>query len=350
MKFLHCSFIVIIFLLISCQQKVDLDKYTQVQTESSNTEKRICLCVDSSRLGDDSFNDMQYNGLIIASTKFDNLKLHYSQATSDKKEDMIKAIKILAEDKKCHLIFASSFQLTQVVTEYSKNYPNTMFVNMDSNSSSKNLVSVQFGQHQGSFVVGAFSAMMSKTKKIGFIGGVDIAVVKAFEIGFMEGVKYINPEIDVQIEYCSKYPDFKGFNDPDTGAKIADKMYSQGCDIIYSVAGATGNGIIKKAVEKKKFVIGVDSNQDHLAPGLVLTSMMKRLDNAVIDITKKFVLGEFEGNRIYHYDYSNGGISLTEMEFTKDKIPQEVLSKIKDIESKIKSGTIKVTNFLETKK
>lgn len=123
-------------------------------------------------------------------------------------------------------------------------------------------------------------------------------------------------------------------------------MYSEGVDIIYAVAGGSGNGIIQAAKDNEKFVIGVDANQDHLAEGFVLTSMMKRLDVAVVDISRLFVEGKLEGNKVYEYGYKDGGVSLTEMEFTKDKISLEVLANIKEIEQKIISGEIVVTNTM----
>ena len=127
-------------------------------------------------------------------------------------------------------------------------------------------------------------------------------------------------------------------------------MYSEGVDIIYAVAGGSGNGIIQAAKDNEKFVIGVDANQDHLAEGFVLTSMMKRLDVAVVDISRLFVEGKLEGNKVYEYGYKDGGVSLTEMEFTKDKIPPQVLANIKEIEQKIASGEIGVTNTMTDEK
>ncbi|HOV14522.1 MAG TPA: BMP family ABC transporter substrate-binding protein [Spirochaetota bacterium] len=121
-------------------------------------------------------------------------------------------------------------------------------------------------------------------------------------------------------------------------------MYQEDCDIIYSVAGGTGNGIIEAAKDYNRYVIGVDANQDHLAKGNVLTSMMKMLDVSVVDLCEKFLKKELIGNTIYEYGYKNGGVGITEMEYTKEKIDPKILEKVKEIEKLLIDGKIKVTN------
>jgi basic membrane protein A len=148
------------------------------------------------------------------------------------------------------------------------------------------------------------------------------------------------------VEYCTLLPDFSGFNSPEKGYEIANRMYSGGADILFNASGASGPGIIQAALEHQKYVIGTDANQDYLAPGFVLTSLMKRLDVSMIDICEKFIHGEFQGNTTYEHGLENGGISLTPMEFTKEKIPPEVLEDLQRITEQIISGEIVVTNTL----
>ena len=231
-----------------------------------------------------------------------------------------------------------------------KKHPNVKWIveDTDANLGMKNVVSVLFGQHEGSFLVGALAGAMTKSNKVGFIGGVNIPVIDSFKVGFQEGVKYTNSGAKVETTYLSLLPKFTGFGDPKGAFKKATSWYDSGVDIIYSAAGASGNGVIRAAKHSKKYAIGVDSDQDSKAKGRILTSMMKRLDNATFNEIKKIHEGNFKSGVAY-YGLKEGGVSLTEMKYTKGVISGDVLSKIRDIENKIKSGEIKVTNAMVKK-
>ena len=226
-------------------------------------------------------------------------------------------------------------------------YPKVKWIVVDTDADMKmdNVVSVHFGQHEGSFLVGALAGYMTKSNKVGFIGGVNIGVIKAFKVGFEEGVRYANSGAKVETTYLSMLPKFTGFGDPKGAFKKSTEWYGAGVDIIYSAAGASGNGVIRAAKKSKKYAIGVDSDQDKMAKGLILTSMMKRMDSATFSEIKKIKDGTFKPGPSY-YGLKDGGVSLTEMKYTKNIISGDVLSKIKDIEEKIKSGEIKVTNAM----
>ncbi len=173
----------------------------------------------------------------------------------------------------------------------------------------------------------------------------EIPPLKAFLIGYQEGVRYADPKVEVKSVFITKLPDFSGFVSPEKGKHFAKELYNQGVDIIYNVASLSGNGIIQEAKIQKKYVIGVDYDQDAMAKGYVLTSMIKRLDRSTYLEVKNFLDGKFKhGAKIY--GIKEGGISLSEMKYTKHLIPDEILKKLKVIESKIISGEIKVTNYL----
>ena len=338
------SFLIFFLIFVSCGKK---DGTEQAESKSKSTGTlKIGLALGTFGLGDRSFNDMQYNGLIEAYRNH-NIDVAYRIPADNSYSSYLDIFRELIEYENCSLIIAGEgFQMSEVVESIADDYPDVVFVVMDFTAEyHPNIVSTSFAQNEGAFVVGALSALMTQSGEVGFIGGVDIPVVKEFEAGFVAGVRYINPRIKLHIEYCSLLPDFSGFSNPSKGYRMATEMYNRNVDIIFSVAGGTGNGIISAASATSNFVIGVDSNQDDMAPGFVLTSMMKRLDVAVIDIVSRFIEGSLKGG-VYRYDIKNGGISLTDMQFTHDIIPEKILRQIQIIENKIADGTIKVPQLI----
>ncbi len=250
-------------------------------------------------------------------------------------------------DQNVDLIVCSGYQFTEPGKKFAKRYPKTFFLLNDAGpiNNLSNVSTPNFAQHEGSFLVGALAGRITKTGKVGFIGGVDLPPLRAFLIGYKEGVHYSNAKVEVKHVFITKEPDYSGFTSPEKGRRMAVQMYGQDVDIIYNVASLSGNGIIHEAKKQKKFVIGVDYDQDAMAKGYVLTSMVKRLDLATYTEVKNFLDGNFQsGGKIY--GFKDSGISLTEMKFTKHLIPVNVREYLKNIESKIISGEIKITNYL----
>lgn len=323
-----------------------LAKYAAL--DRTNVKARVGLALGVSGLGDQSFNDMQYNGLIKA---YENYPIHaaFRIPASNKDKDLEKVFLELINDEKCRLIIvAEAYVMTKVVIRLAKRFPDVFFVLMESGVDQyDNIASTEFAQNEGSYVVGVLAALMSKSGHVAFLGGVDIGPIKDFLAGFRQGLQSVKPDIKLTVDYVSRQPDFSGFNSPKRGYKMAKKIYAGGADVLYAVAGGTGNGIIQAARDSKKFVIGVDSNQDHMAPGYVLTSMMKRVDIAVTNMIGRFIENNLSGKRIYRFGYNNYGVSLSPMEYTRMKIPERVLQRVKRTEQQISSGTIQVINTLK---
>lgn len=325
--------------------------------EDAMLEQKVCLAVTASGLEDQSFNSMQYTGLSKARDRFD-IKTDYREASEDTTERFLETFQKLIEDD-CKLIFGAGFHMTASVVESAQENPDVHFVFLDGYAEGKNITSVNFSQHEGAFLVGAFSALMAKhlnegneqPAKVGMIGGEDIPVVLAFEIGFEEGVRHVDPDAEIDVRYVlrteTKSPADSGFIKPEEAYQIATDMYNEGVQIIFNVAGGSGNGLIRAAKEMEKYAIGVDRDQDHMAKGYVLTSMLKRLDVGVEDIIHNYIKGELEGGQSLNYGIADGGISLSPLkDYTEDLIPQEVQDRISEIETQIAEGRITVTNFL----
>ncbi|MDX2270696.1 MAG: BMP family ABC transporter substrate-binding protein [Cyanobacteriota bacterium] len=299
-------------------------------------------------LGDLSFNDMTYAGLQKAQRKYGSQILVIPQElakATDQEAARENAMKALIREKPS-LIVVNGFEFQDLTKRYAEKYPSIRFLINDVELSGlPNVAYTSYGQHEGSFLAGALAAWMSKTKKVGVIGGVDIDVVKAFHQGYQEGVAYADPSVQVRETFVSRVPDFSGFSNPEVGYQLAIEQYEQGADIVFAVAGFTGNGVIRAAKDQNKLAIGVDADQDHLAAGNVLTSMMKRLDNVTLAEVSKVVDGNFKAGGTY-YGLKEGGVSLSPMKYTRQLIPPEILQKLEDTQNKIIAGEIQVTNVL----
>jgi len=313
---------------------------------SAEQAVKIGICFTAVGPGDLSFNNMLYSGSIEVQGKYD-VEFVYRTAASDTEEGFVQALEELIEQEQADLVLTLGFQARTALNAVAARYPDTSFALFDVVAEpSDNVASVIYAQHEGAFLTGALAAYVSQSRKVGFIAGVNIDILEAYIQGFREGIDYVDPSVELLVEYCTLLPDFSGFNSPEKGYEIANRMYGDGADILFNASGASGPGIIQAALEHQKYVIGTDANQDYLAPGFVLTSLMKRLDVSMIDICEKFIRGEFQGNTTYEYGLENGGISLTPMEFTKEKISPEVLEHLQRITDQIISGEIVVTNTL----
>src|SRR4051795_10302310 len=176
-------------------------------------------------------------------------------------------------------IVAVGFSQETALKKVADEFPKTKFAIIDSVVDKPNVQSIVFKEHEGSFLVGLAAALASKTGKVGFVGGMDIPLIRNFEFGYEQGVKHVNPDGEVIVNYTGTTP--AAWNDPGRGGELAIGQFEQGADVVYAAAGATGLGVLQAAADKGKLSIGVDSNQNYLHPGSVLTSMMKRVDVAV---------------------------------------------------------------------
>ncbi|MFW5499737.1 MULTISPECIES: BMP family lipoprotein [unclassified Maridesulfovibrio] len=226
--------------------------------------------------------------------------------------------------------------------EIALDHPEVVFIFNDSNIDGyPNIISVDYAHASGSCLVGALCAWQTKTGKIGFIGGNELPVIMDFLKGFRRGVELSGKDVEVDVKFVRRGNSEKGFEDPQQANALALKMYGAGTDIIYAVAGLSGNGIIQAARETGNLVVGVDSDQDHLAKGTVLTSMMKRLDVAVYKECLAVLNGNFTPG-CKAYGLADGGVGLTEMKYSKHLISNDVLRRLDSLRKGLISGKIKV--------
>lgn len=258
-------------------------------------------------------------------------------------EDYVPNLKKLAEEG-CKLVIGVGFMLTDAIKEVAPQYPNTYFMLIDGfiEDPPPNVVCYLFNEHEGSFLVGALVGQMTKTNIVGFVGGMDLFIIHKFEAGYRAGVKTVNPDCKVLVGYTGN------FTNADDGQKIAKQQFDAGADIVYHASGACGLGVIKEAQARGEgyFAVGVDSDQDYLAPGRVLTSMIKHVDYAVWLSIQSVVEGTFKPGHVF-LGVKEGGVGLSPMKYTKDIIPKDVLDKVNKLKEMIAKGEFKVPSTYE---
>lgn len=298
----------------------------------------------SGGLGDESFNDMTWTGIAKAREECP-FSIIYQEWEQELPMDGLLQEMI---DEGANLIVLNGDQFIPIIKKYAPLHPEILFIANDFNGGKfPNLKSIVYSQHEGAFLAGALASLHSKSGHVAFVGAIDIPVIESFQVGFIEGVKHISPSTAVSIKHISIFPDYTGFNNPRKGFNIAKSLYDDGVDVIFSVAGMSGNGVIQAARSSNKFVIGVDANQDHMAKGNVLTSVMKRLDLALYRETL-LACQKKSSPGIIKYGFKNGGISLTPMTYTRQIVGDENLRILNSLIEDIASGRIIVTDVLNT--
>jgi basic membrane protein A and related proteins len=235
-------------------------------------------------------------------------------------------------------IVGIGFSQGSAVEKAAKDFPNLKFAIIDSVVKLPNVQSIVFAEHEGSFLVGMMAALASKTGKVGFVGGMDIPLIRKFQCGFEQGAKYANPKAQVTGNMTGTTP--AAWNDPARGAELAKAQFAGGVDVVFAAAGGTGIGVYQAAKDAGKLAIGVDSNQNHLQPGTMLTSMVKRVDVAVFNAFGGVkpgltALGLKEGGVDYAMDEHNAKLVSADMKAKVDAAKADIIS-----------GKIKVVDYM----
>jgi basic membrane protein A and related proteins len=249
------------------------------------------------------------------------------------------ALRRLAESG-ANPIVMTGFAFGDVLNKVAPDFPKTKFAIIDMVVNQPNVQSVVFTEEQGSYLVGVMAAMASKTGTVGFIGGMDIPLIRKFGCGYVQGVKSVNPNAKVIQNMTGTTP--TAWNDPVKGGELAKAQISQGADVIYAAAGGTGVGVLQAAADGKILSIGVDSDQNYMHPGQVLTSMTKRVDNAVYAAFKE---GADLKPGIKVMDLKAGGVAPAMDEFNAKLVTPEMKAAVDKATAGIEDGTIKVHDY-----
>jgi basic membrane protein A len=284
---------------------------------------------------DKSFNEAAYRGMERWKKETGQNYLEFEIANETQREQ---ALRRMAE-RGANPILAIGFSQATAVNKVSKDFPKQRFVLVDMVVQQPNVQSVLFKEQEGSFLVGMLAAMASKSGKVGFIGGMDVPLIRKFQCGYEQGARYLNPKVEILANMTGTTG--AAWNDPARGGELAKAQFARGVDVVFAAAGATGVGVYQAAKDAGKLAIGVDSNQDHLQPGTMLTSMLKRVDVAVYKALKSptqtglTVLGLKED-----------GVDYAQDEYNAKLLTADMKKKVEAARADIISGKVKVAEYV----
>lgn len=310
----------------------------------------VGIVFDLGGRGDKSFNDGAYVGGERASRDLD---AHVRFVEPGDGSDREAGLRLLAAEG-MDLVIGVGFIFSDDLTQLAKEYPNTKFAGIDYSAGvdaagnmiqpPPNLAALKFREEEGSFLVGALAALVSKTKKVGFVGGMNFPLIHKFDAGFRAGVSHVCPKCTIVSHYAGVTPE--AFRNPGRGKELALSQYQSGVDVIYHAAGSTGLGVFEAARQSGTLAIGVDADQFAEAPGHILTSMVKGVDVAVHQAVRWVKDGTFKGG-IYELGLREQGVGYVYDDNNKALIADTVRARVEELRQEIIAGRIRVPNTLQ---
>jgi len=298
-------------------------------------------------LGDQSFYDSGQRGIDTITEEYDikTTTIECNFDTAKYQQSLQSAIQWNAD-----VVFIISYGFEDLLKQYADMYPDKIFVNIDTvvKNSQNTITSVDFIEEEGAFMAGVTAAIVTndlslegvnKEKIIGSVGGDKDPVIDAFIFGYKQGAHYIDEEIEVKNIYAGTW------TDPVKGKQAANQLYSQGADIIFQIASLTGNGVLEAAAENNKYAIGVDSNQNAMEPGHVVTSDLKNVGDAIVRVYESIVDGSFEKGKVLEYGIKEGGVGLAIDEYTRDILSEDQIDLLQRTSDLIAEGEIEVERY-----
>ena len=316
---------------------------------AATEELRVGLAYDTGGRGDRSFNDSAYAGAAAAVDALGGELQEFSP--NDDASNRAEGLAGLAEQG-FNPVIAVGFNYDDVIAEVAPQFPDTTFAQVDGSNEDgakgDNVTGLIFAEEQGSFLAGVAAALKSESAHIGFVGGVQSPLIQKFEAGYVAGAQTVNPQITIDRQYLSPAGDFSGFSDPARGQIVAQGMYDAGADIVYHAAGGSGIGVFQAAAASGNRAIGVDSDQyltvsDPALQAVIMTSMLKRVDNAVEQFINDYSEGNVQGATDVLNDLSTEGIDLARSGGFIDDIQDDV----DQYSQQIIDGTITVPTTVE---
>jgi basic membrane protein A len=283
---------------------------------------------------DKSFNEAAFRGMERWKKETGRSYLEFEIANDSQREQ---ALRRMAE-RGASPIIGVGFSQASALEKVAKDFPKLQFAIVDMVVDRPNVQSVVFKEHEGSFLVGMMAAMASRSGKVGFVGGMDIPLIRKFQCGYEQGAKYANPKVEVYANMTGTTG--AAWSDPGRGGELARAQFAKGADVVFAAAGGTGVGVYQAAKDSGKLAIGVDSNQNHLQPGTMLTSMIKRVDVAVYDVS----MGAKPGLTVL--GLKEGGVDIALDEYNARLVTADMKAKVAAARADIVAGKIKVADYM----
>jgi basic membrane protein A len=303
--------------------------------EREDAPARVAVVLSVGGLGDRSFNDGAYRGLTDAMRDLGVAGVHGEPA--DFAEDY-EYLRIYAEDG-FDLVVAVGFLMRDAVERVADEFPHCRFAIVDTVVDRPNVASLVFREEEGSFLVGALAGLKTETGVVGFVGGMDIPLIHRFLDGYRAGARAVRPDVEILHAFCGT--DAAAFRDPVRGKEKALAQYARGADVIFQAAGFSGNGVIAAAAQEDRFAIGVDSNQNDMAPGHVLTSMLKRVDVAVYRTIEDVLNDRFRAG-VHRFGLAEDGVGYAVDEHNRSLLTPEMIDRVEDLRRRLVSGEIRL--------
>jgi basic membrane protein A len=320
---------------------------TQSREHDDKSKIHVGIVFDIGGKDDRSFNAAAWQGVQRAEKDFPIVLRDVEPGNPTSIEPAMRAF----AERGYNLVIGIGFAQSPIMERVAKDYPNVNFAIIDGVINLPNVASLVFMEHQGSYLVGMIAAKTSKTGTLGFIGGMDIPLIHRFATGYTEGAKAVNPNIQVIQNYVGVTDG--AWNNPGKGKELSLAQIGKGADVIFTAAGNSGLGAFDAVEQQGKdaqgraraFVIGVDSNQNGVKPGFVLTSMVKRVDNVVYRLIQELVGGQFKGG-FHVYGLQEDGVGYSVDQFNQSLLTPEIIQQVEEAKRKIISGEIKVTDAM----
>lgn len=287
---------------------------------------------------DKSFNEAAYNGATAWSEE-NGVEFLDLELQNDAQREQ--ALRQFAR-RGANPIVVPGFSWGAALETVSAEFPDTNFAIIDMVVDAPNVRSVIFDEHTGSFLVGALAALKSESGQIGFVGGMDIPLIHKFFCGYAQGAQAVNPDIEVYENYTGTTP--AAWNDPVTAGELAKAAYDRGADVVFAAAGGSGLGVLQAAADTGNFAIGVDSNQNYIQPGAVLTSMVKRVDAAVAAAFDDHMNDEWTSG-LQIMGLGNDGVGYALDEYNEDLVTEDMMAQVAELNEQIQSGEIVVHDY-----
>jgi len=304
--------------------------------------QKLCvgLVFDVGGLGDKSFNDAAYLGLMRAQRELGAVVRFIEPGDGSDRESALREL----ASQGYQLVFGVGFIYSDDLRKLAAEFPGTHFAGIDFSGAPgeptpPNLAGLRFREQEGSFLVGAIAGLVTRSRVVGFVGGMQIPLIRKFEAGYAAGVKHVCPDCQVLSAYAGTDP--RAFSDPVTGKELALTQYGRGADVIYHAAGKTGGGVFNAARSVNRWAIGVDSDQYREAPCCVLTSMVKRVDLAVLETVRAQAAGRFQGG-VREAGLAEGQVGFVLDDNNRERLSAPVLSRVGELERQIIQGIIRV--------
>ena len=324
-----------LFLICGCEAIQDI-VLTESPSETDTPPLRVTMIYPTDCVGSAAYCDAFNVGVTAAESE---LTIRLEEVNGNENDPVASEMIVREAAQNSDLVLAAGYQLGEPISRIAPEFPDVKFAIFDVVLDISNVASVNYKSNEGSFLVGAIAALKSESGKIGYIGGADVPLLHEFEAGYVAGIQAVNPEAEITAEYISK--DATGFGQPDKAKELALAQYESGIDVIYAAAGGAGQGVLEAAQEQQKFIIWVDSNGNHLAPGIVLTSMTKEISTSVQHIIRETVEGNFTAG-IRYFGLKDGGVSYALDEHNQPLLSDDIIMTVESLKTQIIAGEIVV--------